>query len=735
MTYQKTNWQDRLVQFPERYSKSNETTASVTLTASPGTVTQEGTPLSATNLNKLETAAEAANNELAKTTTTLTAGLQAITADVTTPADVVIRGRTLVNILGRLGNGESLTGWTTVGTVATSTIQRRSGSNSFRATSAGSPSYGTADITYPLDTNKQYVVGAWVFIESYTQGGVSLSLRDVGTLTLRYEASAITSTIGSWQFVFVKVPTANTLVGNGFRLFFGNTSTATAVAYFDDIRLYEVDAALYNAIGTTITATSRPSIDDVLPYVDSVQHVTRPSVEVVGDNLFTTFNPTLTLSNAVINVQNPNALRISSTSAGLTRAGFYDLNLLPSTVYRVKANSTRTGSSGGGILITNETGLTGLGGANSVLNPNFTFTTPTNGIVRIYFYATGGVSESSSATYTNISLTLGSADTLFKPYNLSYLYANTDSAGQPLKLAGNTVTGVFDQLYHDGADWRRLNRWVRDEAVTITANAATLAQSAVADTAVVVDNTSGAIYRRVTTLSGSGNEYTQGGTNNRTITFNASNNPTTPRVTYQRATETTEVVNVEGSLMLGDGGNHVTMSSGVVVREVVTPVLSGSTYFINSTNASAYTDFRASRILAVYRNGILDVGWTLATTGTVNGTGVASIAQASYDVTAEYTVTYLQQDRYLFTSNPVSATLEYASNVGTVTAENVRDIAEVRTDVSATVARLSNEEAIVNNHLAASMPHVMTDSVTSITYRYGIGIQDGVLGIIYEEVI
>lgn len=62
MAYTRTTWADRLVQFPNRFSKSNETTTSVTLSADPGTVTNAGTALSATNLNKMEDGIELANN-------------------------------------------------------------------------------------------------------------------------------------------------------------------------------------------------------------------------------------------------------------------------------------------------------------------------------------------------------------------------------------------------------------------------------------------------------------------------------------------------------------------------------------------------------------------------------------------------------------------------------------------------------------------------------------------------
>jgi hypothetical protein len=56
--YIKTLWQDRAVQYPNRYDKSGETSTSVTLVANPGTVTQAGTPVNATNMNKIENAIE-----------------------------------------------------------------------------------------------------------------------------------------------------------------------------------------------------------------------------------------------------------------------------------------------------------------------------------------------------------------------------------------------------------------------------------------------------------------------------------------------------------------------------------------------------------------------------------------------------------------------------------------------------------------------------------------------------
>jgi hypothetical protein len=54
MAYNKTNWLDRSVQYPQRFTRTTDGTYD-TLVPAPGTVTQSGTPLTAASLNNLET--------------------------------------------------------------------------------------------------------------------------------------------------------------------------------------------------------------------------------------------------------------------------------------------------------------------------------------------------------------------------------------------------------------------------------------------------------------------------------------------------------------------------------------------------------------------------------------------------------------------------------------------------------------------------------------------------------
>lgn len=54
MAYSKTVWVDRVSQFPNRYTKQNETSTQVELIADEGIVTEQGTFVNASLLNKME---------------------------------------------------------------------------------------------------------------------------------------------------------------------------------------------------------------------------------------------------------------------------------------------------------------------------------------------------------------------------------------------------------------------------------------------------------------------------------------------------------------------------------------------------------------------------------------------------------------------------------------------------------------------------------------------------------
>jgi hypothetical protein len=66
LTYSKTAWKDRQVEFPNRYTMVDNGDGTYTLTPAPGTVTAEGTPISAANQNNAETQYDEVKTEVEK---------------------------------------------------------------------------------------------------------------------------------------------------------------------------------------------------------------------------------------------------------------------------------------------------------------------------------------------------------------------------------------------------------------------------------------------------------------------------------------------------------------------------------------------------------------------------------------------------------------------------------------------------------------------------------------------
>ncbi|MFF2887028.1 hypothetical protein [Paenibacillus sp. NPDC057967] len=315
MAYNKTVWQDHVV--------DNHT----------GQIIQQGTPVSATRLNNIEKGIEDAHKQLdsqEKQTATIKHGVNIVTPDKASGATVQVKGRTLVNILGNDGGCESLTNWFKAGTPELSTLVKRSGNSSFKFSASGATCYVSKDFNNKLDVNKQYVLGAWIYVESFTRGLPMVGLYEPGSLTTsRYALYTTSANVGGWQFAYVKIPAANTLVGNGFRLLIGLASTTegqpTAVVYIDDVRLYEVSAADYAAIGTTILGDA---VDAYLPYVDGLKRLKGVGVRKTGKNLL----PPATLASRVRSVWTVGGpYKAIQNRTGASQTMDFDISLKPGT--------------------------------------------------------------------------------------------------------------------------------------------------------------------------------------------------------------------------------------------------------------------------------------------------------------------------------------------------------------------------------------------------------------------
>lgn len=146
-----------------------------------------------------------------------------------------------------------------------------------------------------------------------------------------------------------------------------------------------------------------------------------------------------------------------------------------------------------------------------------------------------------------------------------------------------------------------------------------------------------------------------------------------------------------GAIALQAGGNQLELMESVVVREKVTPVLfSNTNYLLNNTAYPvSYFKYVPDKVLAVYKNGIIDNRWIISFSSLYRNNVQVYINASDYDTTAEYTVTYQVLDKYLYTSNAINAVVQYKSNPKMVQDQLVQDMADMETQSAVNVRAIA----------------------------------------------
>src|SRR5690606_24037516 len=125
----------------------------------------------------------------ARQTVTLKHGHNIVTTDQASPAGIIVKGSTMVNLLGSAGNCGSLEPFTpnVSNGIELSQERYRSGQYAIKFSAPGSARYVIYNSNVALDKSKCYLLAAWVYVESLTgYGTVLASLRDYGTQNARY---------------------------------------------------------------------------------------------------------------------------------------------------------------------------------------------------------------------------------------------------------------------------------------------------------------------------------------------------------------------------------------------------------------------------------------------------------------------------------------------------------------------------------------------------------------------
>ncbi|OXS53551.1 hypothetical protein B1A99_29725 [Cohnella sp. CIP 111063] len=368
---------------------------------------------------------------------TLKQGVQVVQGgDVPAILHPTIKGRTLVNLLGRDGNCESLNGWAVYqGTLSLDATNKVFGNNGIKITStADSSSMNKTAAAIGVNPAKHYLYSAYVKLG--TASSVAIRKDNNGGGTAIYGA-LVTSTT-AFTRVNMRLQPSDLHSGNFFTIDCNGSTGQTA--YVDGVSLYQITAEEYEAIGGMTAA----QIEMMYPYVDDMKHVNAVYIENKGKNLLPPFSEWNLSANTVVKEQ----YRIEMTSAG---ENDLIMMLSPNTTYTLSIESATSANAFVFLDIHYKDGSTGGIATNDGINSK-SFTTLDKPIdrVRVGFLVT------STGHLFNPMLNVGSEPLSFEPQKPSYLYL------PDCNLHSNVDGSVADRLYTDGQGKPRVTRRFRE---------------------------------------------------------------------------------------------------------------------------------------------------------------------------------------------------------------------------------------------------------------------------------
>lgn len=392
-------------------------------------------------------------------TQTLGPGTSVVTADGNgSELELTVQGRTLVNLLGSIGNfeidsdGDGRADGLSIGMPATySRVVGKYGAFAQRIANSASETstdrrVSRLNIVVPAG---KYVVIADGMTDG-TNGRMGISVYNNGSTV---GVTTAMSNPSNWKPVYTKYTLAADTTT--LALHFYNTATAGTVgwAQYDGAGLYQVDDALYARIGADITEAN---IRDYLPHVDGKQHVQGVAVSKQGRNLYTgggyslgngagtTMNEDLATSSITVTSGAVVYSYMRSKPYAVFPNTTYTLSYVATNVSGVDAPqlSVRKGSDNGSSGIAAAVG--GGSGFKSV-----SFDTGTETEILLFAYGSVATAAAQVKRYDNIQLELGGTATTYTP-------AEPQSVILPVTLG--QIGDVRDSVYSQGTEWKYLER-------------------------------------------------------------------------------------------------------------------------------------------------------------------------------------------------------------------------------------------------------------------------------------
>ncbi|MCT1401487.1 hypothetical protein M4D81_20935 [Paenibacillus sp. p3-SID867] len=375
-------------------------------------------------------------------------GLQIVNAERSAPFKLSgIKGRTLVNLLGRDGSCDSLNGISPYQVTLALDNSQYSQGTALKVTVAQGFSSGAAFIpNVKFYANKKYVLIVDARIENAEYARIHLS--GVGAI-----GNNVTSTTFKPSVAFYS-PTADT-TSNADLALKGSGSSAI-IAYFDAARIYEVSAEEY----ADLASMTPEQVADKYPYVDSVQPVRNPYAIRYGENLTPSlFEGTVGSST---NIMSAYSALIKATGSTVVQYSSNLVSAIPNTIYTLKAKISRNGVERyDGVYVDvmgyDENGRSVLDIAGTAINGSGigtdTFSTPANIRTMQVRIVIPENAEIGDYVVEDIMLNIGSTPKPFKPREDAMLVLQTDLYADPL-------TGVnADEVFEKDGQYFKLAKW------------------------------------------------------------------------------------------------------------------------------------------------------------------------------------------------------------------------------------------------------------------------------------
>ncbi|WP_322902961.1 hypothetical protein [Paenibacillus campi] len=599
-------------------------------------------------------------NTAATTELILKPGTQTITVARDTPFNFSgMSGRMLLNLLGRNGNCESLTGWTFSGTATLNTANVATGAASIQITS--NSNVGIMSRNVELKVGATYILaasiklgtasGAAVSVTTIANGSLATSASDFTTSYMRFTA---TSSVHSIAVV--------------------TQATQGQTAYVDAIRLYEISAAEYTQLGN-MTGTD---VEKVYPYTEGLA-----------------------------GVKNPYAIRWTSAAKTDVAAMLaFDTELLAAPVPASDAERDRL-----------ELGVDGQYYKTSVWNKiildgslPWVYTQSWTGYKAVaWLDVHSPLSNSGFITKYDKSVlsrwvagsSATSADSHVLDGSTSDLWITISSAdsgwGDNYNPNDNDVKAYF-------FGWKMYDTSISSDGSGIYNR---------------TDGANKAWARRTNGVDGSGG-YAEG---TLIVPTTPATNFSPYEIIYRRSSSVKVPVASEGAMSLIQGSNIIEVGSGLVLRESTKPLLypgSNDRYMINFTGYVGNDTFvnpfskSPSSVLQVYDNGLPTSFNTGVTTDKVtwkNGVYVDRIDGYSPDKT--YSVSYFQAGRFPV----VDIQGRTCDNERAILNDLVRDIGQVTRRVSATELRKLEKESATPWIAPTCLNAWSSDKSNPVAYR------------------